>query len=66
MSDSDWARFDASARAWAAVEPGSTQARSYGLALAHLLQHAEPAAPGPLDWMDWERQKMLKLLRHAV
>jgi hypothetical protein len=66
MADADWARFDALARDWASVEPGSTQARAYGLALAQLLQHAEPAAPGPLDWMDWERQKTLRLLRHAV
>jgi hypothetical protein len=30
------------------------------------LQHVQPAAPGALGWMDWERQTMLKLLRHAV
>ena len=23
-------------------------------------------APGPLDWMDWERQKTLRLLRSAI
>jgi hypothetical protein len=66
MSDADWAQFEALARAWAAVDPEPTQARAFGQALSRLLMHAEPAAPGPLDWMDWERQKALKLLRHAV
>jgi hypothetical protein len=66
MSEADWARFDDLARSWASVDPSATQARAYGQALAHLLLHAELARPGPLDWMDWERQKTLKLLRHAV
>ena len=36
----------------------------HGVVLAHLIDGATAArpAPGPLDWMDWERQKALRLL----
>jgi hypothetical protein len=47
---------------YAAMAP--TQARAQGMVLADLL-HAVPQAepePGPLDWMDWERRKTLRLL----
>jgi hypothetical protein len=63
MSEADWARFEALVRAIASDEP--TQARAYGAALSRLI-HAVPALrpePGPLDWMDWERRKILRLLR---
>lgn len=72
MSDEDWARFDALV---AAVAPrASTHARAQGLVLGWLLDRAGVGAavsprnpPGtPLDWMDWERQKTLRLLRSAI
>ena len=62
MAEADWARFEALVRSLAGREP--TQARAYGVALAHLI-HAVPdpqPEPGPLDWMDWERRKALRLL----
>ena len=62
MSEADWARFEALVRSIAAGSP--TQARAYGLTVSHLI-HAVPnpePAPGPLDWMDWERRKTLRLL----
>jgi hypothetical protein len=42
----------------------ATQARAYGLALSTLMHSAElpPPEPGPLDWMDWERRKVMRLL----
>ena len=41
-----------------------TQARAYGLALSALMHSANlpHPEPGPLDWMDWERRKTLRLL----
>jgi len=62
MSDSDWAHFEALVFRYASVAP--TQARAHGLVLSELLQarpQPEPQ-PGPLDWMDWERRKTLRLL----
>lgn len=66
MSEADWARFDALAALWASADPVSSQARAHGRAIARLLLHAEGAAPSPGDWMDWERQKTLRLLRYAI
>jgi hypothetical protein len=65
MSEADWARFDALARSMAQSAP--TQARAYGLALAGLMNSANlpRPEPGPLDWMDWERRKTLRLLLSA-
>jgi hypothetical protein len=63
MSEGDWERFEALVRVLGADAP--TQARAYGQTLAALVHHAEtshPAAVGPLDWMDWERRKTLRLL----
>ena len=62
MSEDDWHRFEALARSLAPAAP--TQARAYGLALSTLLHSANlpHAEPGPLDWMDWERRKTLRLL----
>jgi hypothetical protein len=62
MSEADWSRFESLARSLAPAAP--TLARAYGLALATLLHSSklpEPE-PGPLDWMDWERRKTLRLL----
>ena len=66
MSEADWARFEALTQLWSSIEPAETRARAYGQALAHLLQHAGQSSPSATDWMDWERQKTLKLLRYAV
>ncbi len=62
MSEADWKRFEALARSLAPAAP--TQARAYGLALATLMLSANlpNPGPGPLDWMDWERRKTLRLL----
>src|SRR5262245_20044140 len=62
MPGSDWERFDALADACSPMVP--TQARAHGLVISSLL-HAAPVPrpePGPLDWMDWERRKTLRLL----
>ena len=64
MSGSDWEKFEALSDACAPV--ASTQARANGLVLSSLLRSVPaPVArpePGPLDWMDWERRKALRLL----
>jgi hypothetical protein len=62
MSESDWARFEAIVSRYTAMAP--SQARAHGLVLSELLNavpRPEPV-PGPLDWMDWERRKTLRLL----
>src|SRR4051794_15035356 len=58
MAEADWDRLDALVRRAAREAP--TQARAYGLVLARLIRSAPE--PGPLDWMDWERKKALRLL----
>jgi len=63
MSAEDWARFEALAREASLRSP--TQARAYGEAIARLMRERIRPAPSPLDWMDWERQKALRLLRPA-
>ncbi len=65
MSERDWARFEALVQEVEAQAP--THARACGITLSRLL-HQPPAetVPGPLDWMDWERRKTLRLLRSAV
>jgi hypothetical protein len=62
MSETDWARFDSLVTRYRAM--ASTQARAHGMALSGLLHGAGPPEPepGPLDWMDWERRKTLRLL----
>jgi hypothetical protein len=62
MPATDWARLESLVRSLAAGAP--TQARAYGLALSLLIHSATApqTAPGPLDWMDWERRKTLRLL----
>jgi hypothetical protein len=66
MSGRDWARFDALVQSIAAEVP--TQARANGVVLANLIENATAPqpAPGRLDWMEWELQKTLRLLRSAV
>jgi hypothetical protein len=64
MSESDWSEFEKLGARFAQRAP--TKARAYGMALAgllHSLPRPEPEA-GPLDWMDWERRKTLRLLLH--
>jgi hypothetical protein len=62
MSEIDWARFESLASAFA--HAASTQARAYGLAISTLVQSANlpQQDPGPLEWMDWERRKTVRLL----
>src|SRR4051812_20663619 len=65
MSETDWAEFESLVARFALSAP--TQARAIGMVLSGLLhegvrsQEPEPE-PGPLDWMDWERRKTLRLL----
>ncbi len=62
MSESAGSEFERLVARCANRSP--TQARAYGMALAGLL-HADPQPEpeaGPLDWMDWERRKTLRLL----
>jgi len=63
MSREDWARFEAVVRSVAPEAP--TLARAQGRAIAHLMDQADTPrpVPDPRDWMDWERQKTLRLLR---
>jgi hypothetical protein len=66
MSQEDWARFEALVQSVAPQAP--TLARAQGVAISRLIDLAETPhpAPGPLDWMDWERQKTLRLLRSPI
>lgn len=68
MSADDWARFERLVESVARQTHTPTLARANGLVLSHLLEHAAQTRsdPGPLEWMDWERQKTLRLLRSAV
>lgn len=61
MSEGDWARLEAIVRRYARDE--TTQARAHGLALAYLLDKAAADSSRPLDWLDWERRKTLRLLQ---
>ena len=68
MSEEDWAQFDSLVRRASTQSP--TQARAHGVVISGLIEEAAASrshtGPGPLDWMDWERQKTLRLLRPAV
>jgi hypothetical protein len=62
MSEADWAHFEALVARCVPMAP--TLARAHGLVMSRLLQpvtRPDPE-PGPLDWMDWERRKTLRLL----
>jgi hypothetical protein len=65
MSQADWARFEALVQAVLPLAP--TLARAHGLVIARLVGRSAltPQAPGPLEWMDWERQKALRLLHRT-
>jgi hypothetical protein len=63
MSAEDWERFDALVERASYHAP--TQARAHGEVIATLIHDGPRANPGPSDWMDWERQKTLRLLRPA-
>ena len=66
MSEEDWARLERLVQL--AAEQSPTLARAYGLTIARLLDRRDVDAAttnppaGPLDWMDWERRKTLRLL----
>ncbi|HKI20501.1 MAG TPA: hypothetical protein VKA15_21615, partial [Isosphaeraceae bacterium] len=62
MAESDWALFESLVARYAPNSP--TLARAHGKLLAGLLHAAAQPEPelGPLDWMDWERRKTLRLL----
>jgi hypothetical protein len=65
MSESDWAELESLAARYGALAP--TQARAYGMVLSSLLNGIAPPAepepgPGPLDWLDWECRKTLRLI----
>ncbi len=62
MSEVDWSLFESLVRSLAPAAP--TPARAHGLANATLMHSANlpPADPGTLDWMDWERRKIMRLL----
>jgi hypothetical protein len=68
MSQEDWAQFESLVRRASIQSP--TQARANGIVISGLIEEATASRcrpdPGPLDWMDWERQKTLRLLRPAV
>ena len=66
MSEFDWSRFEAMTKVATSDNPAPTQARAYGQTISHLMQHAEQSSSSGLNWMDWERQKTLKLLRYAI
>lgn len=58
MSSEDWSKFEALASVLGSDEPSA--ARAYGQTIAHLI--AREVRPAP-EWMDWERQKTLRLLK---
>jgi hypothetical protein len=65
MSETDWTRFEALVRHHHGTAP--SQARACGQALSALMDEAARPRiePGPLDWMDWERRKTLRLVLRA-
>jgi hypothetical protein len=63
MSNDDWARFDALVIEASGRTP--TQARAHGEVIACLIHECPRTNPGPSHWMDWERQKTIRLLRPA-
>lgn len=63
MSAADWQALDVLAERAAVRTP--SQARALGEAISTLIQAARREEARPPDWMDWERQKTLRLLRAA-
>jgi hypothetical protein len=68
MSQEDWDRFEHLVLLVASRSHAPTQARAHGEVISRLMDSGAhtTTVPGPLDWMDWERQKTLRLLRTAV
>jgi hypothetical protein len=66
MSREDWTRFEALVRG--VVPHAPTLPQAHGIVISALIDASSTRrpAPGPLDWMDWERQKTLRLLRSAI
>jgi len=68
MSSEDWERFAALVQRVTPI--AETQARAHGLVISHLMHEADEENgskdTGATNWMDWERQKTLRLLRSAV
>jgi hypothetical protein len=60
MSEADWNRLEALVARHGGT--ASTQARAHGLVMSHLLRGLPLSEPEPLNWMDWERRKTLRLL----
>ena len=63
MSAEDWVRFEALVNEASLRAP--TQARAHGETISRLMHERPRASSGPSNWMDWERQKALRLLRPA-
>ena len=63
MSAEDWDRFDALVAE--ASMMAASRARANGVAISRLIHDPARPSSGPTDWMDWERQKTLRLLRRA-
>ena len=63
MSTDDWRQFDQLVECLAGST--ATQARAIGEAIATLLAATRQTDAHPAHWMDWERQKTLRLLRMA-
>ena len=63
MSAEDWSRFDALVAEASYRSP--TQARAQGEVISTLIRERPTPAPGSSNWMDWESQKALRLLRQA-
>jgi hypothetical protein len=68
MSQADWGRFEALVESISVQAP--TQARAQGMVVSRLMDHARSSPNQGLkssfDWMDWEWQKALRLLRSVV
>jgi hypothetical protein len=62
MPAARWEQFDRLVARFRPAVP--TEARAVGEAVMALLEAAE-AAPSEAHWLDWEREKTLRLLREA-
>jgi hypothetical protein len=61
MSADDWARFDAMVGEASYRAP--TQARAQGEVISGLMRDHRSTDTASSNWMDWESQKALRLLR---
>ena len=60
MSGDDWQQLDRLVAEMSSRTP--TQARALGEVLSTLLRATRRDETGPSHWMDWERQKTLRLI----